>query len=181
MPEQLPLESLSKTKRLRILTPVEMDDLYARPQLTEEQRICLFELDKNEQKILVSNISTASKVDSIIRLGYFKQKQQFFQFDLHEVLDDVNHIMERYFAPALLDKYSIGRAAKLNNQQWVLCMTGYKLFSQTQHNPTLISKAEKLCTLSVNPVFIFQELLAEVTQKRIGSVASRSNLINSAA
>lgn len=167
MAELLQFESFSKTKRLRILTPAEVDDLYERPQLTEEQRTCLFELNKDEQKILVSNISIESKVDTIIRLGYFKQKQQFFRFDLHQVLDDVDHIVGRYFAPSVLDKYIIGRAAKLNNQQWVLRIMGYKLFSQTQHAAILIKKAGKLCRLSVNPAFIFQELLADVTQKKI--------------
>jgi uncharacterized protein DUF4158 len=90
MPELLPLESSPKTKRLSILTPTEIEDLYARPQLTEDQRINLFELDRDEQKILASNLSTPAKIDSIIRLGYFKLKQQFFQFDLQEVSGDVN-------------------------------------------------------------------------------------------
>jgi len=39
MSELLPLESLSKTKRLKILTSTEIEDLYAHPQLTEEERI----------------------------------------------------------------------------------------------------------------------------------------------
>lgn len=167
MSDQLPLESLSKTKRLRILTETETDDLYSRPQLTEEERICLFELNQEEQKILTSNISNATKMDAIIRLGYFKKKQQFFSFDLNEVPEDVNHIVPRYFEPAILDKNTIGRAAKLNNQQWVLRIMKYTLFNQAQHGPILLNKAEKLCRLSVNPVFIFQELLTEVTQQKI--------------
>lgn len=167
MSDILPLESLSKEKRLRILTSAEIDDLYSRPQLTEDERIGLFELNQEEQKILTSNISNAAKVDAIIRLGYFKRKQQFFQFNLHEIPDDVNHVVERYFAPAVLDKNTLGRAAKLSNQQWVLRMTGYKLFSQAQHFSLLINKAEKLCHLSVNPVFILQELLTEMTRQKI--------------
>ena len=90
MSEQLPVELVSKTKRLSILTPAEIDDLYLRPQLTEDERISLFELTRAEQTILSSNISIASKVDTIIRLGYFKQKPHFFQFDLTEVPEDVN-------------------------------------------------------------------------------------------
>lgn len=167
MSELLPLETVSKTKRLRILISTEIDDLYSRPQLTEDERTGLFELNLEEQEILAFNISSATKVDAIIRLGYFKRKQQFFPFDLHEIPDDVNHVMARYFAPAVLDKHTIGRAAKLNNQQWVLRTTGYRLFSQTQHIPILLDKAEKLCRLSVNPVFIFRELLAELSQKKI--------------
>ena len=167
MPELLPLEFISKTKRLHILAPTELDDLYARPQLTEDQRIYLFELNKDEQNIIASNISMATKIDAIIRLGYFKHKQQFFLFNLHEITDDVNHVMERYFSHAKLDRYSIGREAKLKNQQWVLRMTGYTLFSQAQHASILANKAEKLCRLSVNPIFIFRELLSEISNKNI--------------
>jgi TnpA family transposase len=167
MPELLPLEFISKPKRLHILTPTEFEDLYARPQLTEDQRIHLFELNMDEQKIIASNISMATKIDAIIRLGYFKQKQQFFIFDFHEISADVNHVMERYFSNAKLDRYSIGREAKLKNQQWVLGMTGYNLFSQIQHASILMNKAEKLGRLSVNPVFIFRELLAEINNKKI--------------
>ena len=79
MSDQLPLESLSKTKRLNILTPTEIDDLYLRPQLTEDERILLFDLSAKEQVILTLKISIAAKVDAIIRLGYFKHKPLFFR------------------------------------------------------------------------------------------------------
>jgi len=60
MSEVLPLESLSKTKRLNILTPTEMEDLYSRPLLTEDERLWVFELNQEEQEILESNLSIAS-------------------------------------------------------------------------------------------------------------------------
>ena len=166
MSEPLPLESVSKTRRLRILTTNEINDLYARPEFTEDERMCFFELNSNEQKILDANMSNAAIVDVIIRLGYFKQKHQFFNFKLTEVYEDVKHILNRYFPRSTLDKNSIGRLAKLNNQQWVLRMTGHQLFRK-QHSSILNKKAENLCRISVNPVFIFRELLAEVTQKKI--------------
>ncbi|MBF0363840.1 MAG: DUF4158 domain-containing protein [Oligoflexia bacterium] len=161
------LKLLSKTKRLHILTSVEIEDLYLRPKLSADERTCLFELNQEEQKILSFDISTATKVDAIIRLGYFRQKQQFFQFDLSEVNDDVKHILERYFLPAVLDKKAIAREVKLSNQQWVLQITGYKFFDQNQHLPELINKAKKLCQLSTDPVFIFRELLTSVNHLKI--------------
>jgi TnpA family transposase len=167
MPELLPVDALAKTKRLRILTATEINDLYSRPSLTDDERKGLFELNQEEHKLLATNMTLVAKVDAIIRLGYFKQTQQFFQFDLHEIPGDVNHVLERYFAPAVVTKKTLGRAAKLNNQHWVLRMTGYTRFKKTQHAPLLLNKAEKLCRLSVNPVFIFRELLAELTQKKI--------------
>jgi hypothetical protein len=141
MSDQLPLELVSKTKRLSILTPAEIDDLYLRPQLTEDERIALFELTQEEQSILSSKISIASKVDAIIRLGYFKQKPHFFQFNLSEIPEDVQHVIERYFDSAVLDKPRLGREAKLRNQQWVLNTTGYTLFNQVLHFPLLLAKA----------------------------------------
>ena len=167
MSDQLPLEALSKTKRLNILTPKEIDDLYLIPLLTEDERVGLFELTSGDRVILTSKISIAAKVDAIIRLGYFKQKPMFFQFKLSEVPDDVNHIMERYFDSITLEKSSLGREAKLRNQQWVLSITGYTLYSQTHHAPLLLTKAEALCRLSVNPVFILRELLMEVAKNKI--------------
>lgn len=167
MSDQLPLESLSKTKRLNILTAEEIDDLYSRPKLTEDEKIGLFELSSDEQSILTSKISVAAKVDAIIRLGYFKQKPLFFQFKLAEVPDDVHHVIERYFNSSTLDKPSLGREAKLRNQQWVLNITGYTLYSEPLHAPQLLTKAEALCRLSVNPVFIFRELLIEIAKNKI--------------
>jgi len=135
--------------------------------ITEDERIWLFELTQEEQIILSSKNSLIAKVDAIIRLGYFKKNPQFFQFDLAELPDDVNHIMERYFESAVLNKSILGRALKLSNQQWVLNMTGYTLFNQAHHGPLLLTRAEKFCRLSVNPVLIFRELLIEVAQNKI--------------
>lgn len=163
MAQTLPL----KTKRLKILTAAEIEDLYARPQFTDDERIWLFELNLEEQKILTSDIAIATKIDAIIRLGYFKRKQQFFQFNLPEIKDDVNHIIERYFSPTTMNKNTIGRKIKIKNQQWVLRVTKYKLFKQTLHAIILTDKASKLCKLSVNPNFLFQELLTELTLKKI--------------
>ena len=167
MSDQLPLKALSKTKRLNILNDSEIEDLYSRPQLSEEERIGAFELMLEEQTLLSSNFSIETKVDAIIRLAYFKQKAQFFSFTLHEVKEDVNHVLERYFPGATLEKQRLGHEAKLRSQQWVLATTGYQLFNQAQHASQLLEKAENLCHLSVNPVFIFRELLMEVTKSKI--------------
>ena len=97
MSEQLPLASLSKTKRLSILTDVEVANLFSRPQFTEEERINRFELLSEEQSILSMNLSVETKIDAIIRFGYFKQTSQFFSFTLQEVTEDVLHVVERLF------------------------------------------------------------------------------------
>ncbi|MBF0298692.1 MAG: Tn3 family transposase [Oligoflexia bacterium] len=159
--------SLFKSKRVCILTTTEMEDLYSRPEFSEDERNCFFELNQEEEKILVANTSIATKVDAIIRLGYFKQKQQFFQFDLQEVKQDVDYLLKKYFSPSTLDKSMVARKTKIKNQQWVLSITGYKLFKQSHHIPVLLKKAEKICRISIDPLFIFRELLTMVTQLKI--------------
>jgi TnpA family transposase len=167
MSEQLPLASLSKTKRLSILTDAEITNLFSRPQFTEEERINRFELLPEEQGILSMNLSIETKVDAIIRFGYFKQTSQFFSFTLQEVAEDVQHVVERYFPEAVLAKQRLGHEAKLRSQQWVLNTTGFQLFNTAKHTPSLMEQAEQLCRLSVNPTFIFRELLLSVGKNKI--------------
>lgn len=147
MSEQLPLASLSKTKRLSILTDAEIANLFSRPQFTEEERIHRFELLPEEQGILSMNLSLETKVDAIIRFGYFKQTSQFFSFTLQEVAEDVQHVVERYFPDTVLTKQRLGHEAKLRSQQWVLNTTGFQLFNQAKHMPPLMEQAKQLCRL----------------------------------
>lgn len=167
MSEQLPLAPLSKNKRLNILGVAEIEKLFSRPQLTEDERINVFELTLEEKTILACSFTMETKVDAIIRLGYLKLTSKIFSFDLHEVADDVKHVVERYFPETTLQKQKLGREAKLKSQQWVLNITGYQLFSQAKHAPQLMAQADKLCRLSVNPTFIFRELLLEMSRNKI--------------
>lgn len=163
----LPLEPVAPSKRIRILSPLEIENLYTLPVLTEEQRIALFELSPKEQALLTLSVSTETKIDAILRLGYFRQKWQFFSFDFNKVIDDVQHILERYFPNDQLQKSRIGRDTKLKNQQWVLENTGYKLFSHTRDIATLQKKAQAVCRTSIHPEHIFRELLNEIDRHKI--------------
>ena len=69
-----------RDKRIRILTDDEMEALYSRPQFTDEERAYFFELNHDEESLLGGQVNIARKIYTIILLGYFKAKQQIFQF-----------------------------------------------------------------------------------------------------
>ena len=59
----------SSTKRIRILPETEIDDLFAVPKFSDDERLIWFELNQDEQDLLESKNSIASSVDLIIQLG----------------------------------------------------------------------------------------------------------------
>lgn len=84
-------------KRIDLLPLVEINELYARPIFNDEERMLYFTL--NEEEILAANQYSHAKTRLyfMLQLGYFKAKQQFFSFDLEEVIEDVQFINKFYF------------------------------------------------------------------------------------
>lgn len=80
-------------ERLRILGDDEIEALYGRPHFPQEERAQYFSLSQIEKNILAEFRSTRSQIYFILQLGYFKAQHFFFTFDLHEVKEDVEHIL----------------------------------------------------------------------------------------
>jgi len=87
----------SESRRLSILTAQEVDDLYAMPRFTEEDRHLYFDLSPAERELVDGIFTLSVAVHLILQLGYFKAKRQFFVYRLESVTDDAEHILERYF------------------------------------------------------------------------------------
>ena len=68
----------SESRRLSILTAQEVDDLYALPRFTEEDRHLYFDLSPAERELVDGIFTLSVAVHLILQLGYFKAKQQFF-------------------------------------------------------------------------------------------------------
>lgn len=98
----------SSTKRIRILPENEVDDLFARPDFNNDERLIWFELNQQEQSCLQGKRSFASKIDFMIQLGYFKSKHQFFNFTLNEVKGDVSYIIDRFYKDEKLTDIKVG-------------------------------------------------------------------------
>src|SRR5919201_5967845 len=96
----MPVQAIPTTpKRLRILGDEDIDALYSRPRFTPDERQEYFAFSPPELAALEPFRSHSSRLYSMLQLGYFKARQQFFVIDLREVDEDIRYLQERYFAP----------------------------------------------------------------------------------
>jgi len=93
------------SRRLSILTASEVDDIYGLPRLTEDDRQLYFELSPAEREALEGVHTTSAAVHFVLQLGYFKAKRRFFVYEHAAVLEDLQHILRRYFPERDLDTY----------------------------------------------------------------------------
>ncbi|MFM0515125.1 DUF4158 domain-containing protein, partial [Paraburkholderia sp. RL17-373-BIF-A] len=70
----------ANSHRLSILTRHEIDELYALPRFTDEDRHAYFELGEAEQQLVHSRTASVA-AHLTLQLGYFKAKNQFFDYD----------------------------------------------------------------------------------------------------
>jgi hypothetical protein len=135
---------MKNERRIRILPENEIDDLFARPTFSDEERLLWFELNAHELLLLEINKTLATKVDLILQLGYFKRKHQFFNFSFAEVQEDVDYIIQRFFSGEILSKTHLSRAQRHRNQGIILELKHMQLFNATTHIPMLLAKTKKL-------------------------------------
>lgn len=156
-----------QNKRIRVLKDEEYQQIYGIPTFGREEQEWFFELTQQELPVLDTAETLETKIDSILQLGYFKAKQNFFTWTFDSVQSDFDYIRHRYFNGVITTKTTIGRKAKYNNQQWVLSLFGYALFSKEKHNRPLLDKTTNAARLSTDPLFIFQEILTLFEENKL--------------
>lgn len=156
-----------QNKRIRVLKDEEYQQIYGLPTFSREEQEWFFELTQQERPIFDTAATPETKIDAILQLGYFKAKQNFFTWTFNSVQSDFDYIRQRYFDSIITTKTTIGRKAKYNNQQWVLSLFGYALFSKEKHNELLSEKTINAARLSTDPLFIFQEILTWFEENKL--------------
>ncbi|QRG81468.1 DUF4158 domain-containing protein [Vibrio diabolicus] len=89
---------MDSTKRIQLLSNTEVDELYARPEFNSHEQRLYFTLNPSERDALRQFSNTKTRIYFILQLGYFKAKQQFFNFSLEDVKDDVKYIVGTYYS-----------------------------------------------------------------------------------
>jgi TnpA family transposase len=157
----------SESRRLSILTAQEVDDLYALPRFTEEDRHLYFDLSPVERELVDGVFTISVSVHLILQLGYFKAKRQFFVYELGSVTGDVGHILQRYFpARGTAEIKRPSRSNRLEHQQLILKLFNYR-FCDAGAKKKLEAKAQRVAMLSAQPVFILREALQYLVHRRI--------------
>jgi hypothetical protein len=84
-------------KRIKILSEVEIKDLYCLPKFTLEEKIIFFTLNKKERQFVEKIPDISSKVYAILQLGYFKAKRRLFSFNYEDVQQDLDYVLTHHF------------------------------------------------------------------------------------
>jgi hypothetical protein len=153
--------------RLTILTPKELQTVYAIPQFSDEERDTYFSIDTQEKQTLDEFRTIPAKTYFILQLGYFKAKKQFFVFDVQTVSEDIAYILHRYFPTATeLSDPTISKPTRLAQQAEILRLLNYQICSQ-EWKQKLQEKASQLVTIYTKPIYIFKELINFLEYHRI--------------
>lgn len=108
-------------ERLKILEQSEIDNLYALPIYTYEDRKHYFSLSQGEERLLKPMRTLSSKVYFILQLGFFRSKKMFFSFTQDEVYDDIQHILKYTLSETKsLNKLQLSKPTRLSQQQTFL-------------------------------------------------------------
>lgn len=154
-------------KRLRILSEDEVKIIYDRPGFSYEDRCSYFSLSQPEKELLHTLRSVKSKAYFVLQLGYFKARQLFFTFDLHEVEEDLQYILKEHFNNSQIDDLSsIDKSTRLKQQQLILKLFNYHSCGAEERRK-MEEKAQKSAAFCGKPIYIFREIMNYLSENCI--------------
>ncbi|MBK3844154.1 DUF4158 domain-containing protein, partial [Paraburkholderia aspalathi] len=141
----------ANSHRLSILTRHEIDELYALPRFTDEDRHAGFELGEAEQQLVRSRTASVA-AHLTLQLGYFKAKHQFFDYDHEAVEDDLRYILARHFPDTNLSAIRPpSTPTRRALQHSILDLFGFQLCDSAA-KAEFERRAQRLAMLSTQPV-----------------------------
>ena len=154
-------------KRLSILGEDEIEALYGRPHFTAEERLHYLSLSQPEQALLQGLRSVKSQAYFVLQLGYFKAQHLFFTFDLHEVEEDLQYVLEHCFHQrSIADLSSIDKSTRLRQQRMILDHCNYQS-CDAEERQQLVAQARQAARVCGKPIYLFRELMDTLTARRI--------------
>lgn len=155
--------------RLHILTPDEVQSIFALPQFTAEEQRLYFSLTPTELAALAQARSFASKLTFILQLGYFKARHLFFNFAWQAVAADIEFIRHQYFPhekKKLLDLPQVVKNTVFRQRRIIAALGNYQFCGRAQRK-MLAQAAQKFAQLSGHPHYLLRELLTFLQTHRI--------------
>jgi TnpA family transposase len=152
--------------RLAILSDDEINDLYGMPKLKQDEKPIAFLLSEQEQNYFKCLPNTASKINFVLQLGYFKVSRNFYRISFQRLRDDIWFIINSYFPEEKFPKKNIGTCQHYTNQKAILELYEYKK-STPQFLIELSQHAKQIAKRDITPIFIFDGLLDYCEQCKI--------------
>lgn len=157
----------TEQKRLVILGDDEIETIYGRPWFTHEDRRNYFSLSQPEKDLLQVLRSVKSQAYFVLQLGYFKAKQLFFTFELHEVEEDLHYVLTQHFKDSTIDDLSpVKKLTRLKHQRLIFELINYRR-CDTGERQQLEIMARKAATVCGKPIYIFREIMHYLTEQHI--------------
>ena len=116
-------------ERIDLLPQAEIDNLYERPIFNDEERLLYFTLTESESLAAMRYANLRTKLYFILQLGYFKAKQQFYSFDIENVIDDAEFINKIYLNGNATLCGKITREYIKSQKDDILKLYNYQIFS----------------------------------------------------
>jgi hypothetical protein len=136
------------SRRLSILTKREIDDLYGLPRFSYEDRCLYFDLSADEKSAVDEVHTSSAAVHLTLQLGYFKAKWQFFVYELEDVLDDLDYILQKYFpGKELTTIKDLSKPTRLEQQRIILQLFDFRICGGIA-KAELEHKAQRVAMLS---------------------------------
>ncbi|MFC1659620.1 Tn3 family transposase [Pseudomonadota bacterium] len=157
---------MKRQKRLKILTNIEIANLYNKPQFTDGERSDYFSLTPAEKLIVKDLRLLRSKVSFILKLGYFKAKHLFFDIDIVEIKEDVNYIVKTYFDNKSPIDLNLNKRTELYHKSLILKLYNYHYYTKEELK-AIKCKAEQVAKISSKPIYIFREIIHYLTENHI--------------
>jgi len=166
---------MENNKRIQLLSSTEVEELYALPAFNVHEQQLYFTLSQSEREALAQHINTKTRVYFILQLGYFKAKQQFFNFALDDCSSDVQFIVSTYYSDLEPIPFigRISRAYARKQRQAILSLYGYRNWSP-EYTSEIEAHIGDLLRYYPKGHSAFRQLLAYFDHHKIGIPSYRT-------
>ncbi|RDH41873.1 DUF4158 domain-containing protein [Zooshikella ganghwensis] len=153
-------------KRIQILMPNEIRELYERPAFNQTEREEYFALDDDMLKVLKGMDKLETKLYLALLIGYFRAKPVIPKFQLKDVQEDIEFLCKTYFSSSKPKLVTIPKSTRSKLISKMLSMLDFEHFTKL-HQANLIVRLKDVATICIEPRYIFDECLAFFGQQRL--------------
>lgn len=157
----------ASNKRLTILTEEAHSALYDLPDFDDSLREEYLLLSESEKMLAFSRADFTEQVYCTLQIAYFKAKQFFFNFTLHEVSDsNISFILDRYFLSRKLKRFEMSKHEYYEQCTKITALFGYQRWSKN-FTPMLKNYLVTLSRRDVSLDYLVMELITFLQQQKI--------------
>nr|WP_255321787.1 Tn3 family transposase [Cellvibrio sp. BR] len=156
-----------------MLTQTEIDELYAAPIFSAEDRDFFFDMDENEQRAFESRKTYPAQLYFVLLLGYFRRKPIVLSELPKQYREDLDFISVKYFKGKPVPRKNITSTERFRIYDKILDVYGLNKFDKSQQKDAFTFVSRTAAT-SVEPRYLFDELFMYLSTKKIALPAYSS-------